>query len=345
MKHLFLLLTTCLLGWHMHAAILTVSNSPTQPAQYNDVASAISAALAGDTVYIQPSSVAYGGSVTLDKQLVLVGAGRFPQKDRSTPSRISSSIFLAAGSDGSQLLGITCLGNINATSIVNNILIQGCYTERSIGTGGNACANWIIKDCVIRGDQGNVNPYAFFVTNGTNFLVENCVIGGSMREFANGTYRRCLFIQNQSGFGSVFSGACANNLFENNIFYGVNVQNQLNNTYNHNLIFGNGAADTIPTGNIVSNNVISQNPSFANASLTVVNYGFRTNDFTLLSGSPAIGAGTNGTDIGVLGGPNPYTLSGEPYLPQVRSMVLDNTIVPTGATLQVQLITTKAEGQ
>lgn len=345
MKNLSILFLAFFWCGYSAATILTVSNDPTQPALYPDISSAITAASAGDSLYIQPTSLAYSGNITLDKSLVLVGAGRFPQGVRSTPTRINGSIFLAAGSDGSQLLGLVCGANINASATVNNIFIQGCYVERSIGTGSNACANWVIKDCILRGDQGSVNPYAFFVTNGTNFLVENCVIGGSMREFANGTFRQNIFIQNRSGFGSVFSGFCGGNLFENNIFYGVNVQNQTSNTYRHNLIFGNTAADTIPAGNTLSNNLIGQNPRFVNAPLTVVNVDFRTNDFGFVMGSPALGTGSSGEDLGIVGGNQPATLSGEPAIPQIRSLRLDQTIVPAGATLQLQLKTTQAEGQ
>ena len=37
----------------------------------------------------------------------------------------------------------------------------------------------------------------------------------------------------------------------------------------------------------------------------------------LASGSPAIGTGTNGTDIGMFGGDDPYVLSGLPQIPAI----------------------------
>ncbi|MEL6803228.1 MAG: hypothetical protein AAFO91_05500 [Bacteroidota bacterium] len=344
MKKLCLSLLALLSITYASATILTISNEPSQPAQYTDITTAIAAASAGDTLYIHPSSLSYGGNIQVDKQLVIIGTGRAPQKDRPQAAVLTGTLILNAGSDGSQILGIFSNSSLTSNAPVNNILVQGCFIRGLISTNSTNSSGWIIKDCILRADQGTVNPYAFFMTNSSNFLIENCVIGGSMRNFTNSTFRHNIFIKNSSVFGSIFSGSCGGNLFENNIFYGVNVQNQGGNTYNNNLHFGT-SNDTIPANNITNNNIIGQNPEFVDAPLTVVNIEFRTHDFRFLATSPAVGAGVNGVDLGITGGNSPATKSGEPYIPQIRSMILDNTIVPAGGNIQVQLISTKAEGQ
>ena len=72
------------------ATVITVSNAPNSPAQYTDLQLAINAANNGDTIYVSGSLVNYG-VITIDKPLVLLGAGFNPQKDLPFVSNIYSS--------------------------------------------------------------------------------------------------------------------------------------------------------------------------------------------------------------------------------------------------------------
>jgi hypothetical protein len=57
------------------------------------------------------------------------------------------------------------------------------------------------------------------------------------------------------------------------------------------------------------------------------------NDLTLQTGSPAIGTGVGGTDMGVFGGLNPYDIHGT-SLPTVKAITVPNT-VPQGSNMNV----------
>jgi hypothetical protein len=55
----------------------------------------------------------------------------------------------------------------------------------------------------------------------------------------------------------------------------------------------------------------------------------------LSENSPAKGAGSNGTDIGPFGGPDPYRLSGLPNLPNIYELSSGGLV--TGDELPVQI--------
>lgn len=348
---LFFLAGWILMSNFLHASILTVSNDPAMPAQYDAIDLAITAANSGDTLYIHGSPDPYFSSAyQIDKPLVLIGPGKNPQKERPLLAFISGqggsggTINLLAGSDGTQLIGLYIRSSIRNIGNVNNILIQGCVVGGAISSSGTISgANWVIRDNVIRLEQGVVNPYAIIMnTMATNFLFENNVIGGIIREGGGAIFRHNIFIQNQSGFGDTFSGVCSNNLMEDNVWYGVSPGGCSSCTFNHNITFGAGN-NNLPAGSSGTGNLIGQDPDFVDASLTVVNYAWRTYDFRLITGSPGIGAGSSGDDIGLYGNPS-GTFGGSGNIPLIKSMSVDNSVVPAGGQLQLNLISTKPEG-
>ena len=59
-------------------------------------------------------------------------------------------------------------------------------------------------------------------------------------------------------------------------------------------------------------------------------------DFHLQTGSPAVNAGTDGTDIGIYGGMLPFEVGANPYFPQMMEITLPSgSSVPAGGTLNV----------
>ncbi len=106
----------------------------------------------------------------------------------------------------------------------------------------------------------------------------------------------------------------------------------------NNLTFAN-SSNALPYGsNVGSGNIVGADPKFA--SFPVVGSGFSWSyDFVLLAGSPAIGTGTNGTNIGLTGGNAPvvHNLFGNSKLPVVTSITVPVSSVPVGGTLQINL--------
>ncbi|MEO1448138.1 MAG: hypothetical protein AAFV07_01355 [Bacteroidota bacterium] len=341
----------CFLYASLPAAILTVSNDPSQPAQYADITVAIAAASAGDTIYIHGTGDPYfSGTYTVDKQLVLIGPGKNPQKELSLLAELSGPgggggiLEFTTGADGSQVFGLRIRNTIRCVGTVNNVLIQGCVIGSSISCDGTAMgANWVLKDNIVRTGQGVVNPNAINLNaSATNWIIENNVFGGRIRNATGVIFRHNIFIQNQSGFGDTFTGACTGLQMEDNAFYGVSPQGCTSCTFDNNITFGAGN-NNLPAGSTGSGNLIDQDPDFVDATLSVTTIQWRTFDFHLQSGSPAIGTGKSGDDIGLFGNPS-TTQGGSANIPLIKSMSVDNPIVPAGGQLQLQLISTKPEG-
>lgn len=86
------------------------------------------------------------------------------------------------------------------------------------------------------------------------------------------------------------------------------------------------AAGTVTgTGNSIYNNIDAgdhfgtENGNQVNVDMSTVFVGTGSTDgqWQLAAGSPAIGAGFNGVDCGMFGGPTPYVLSGIPSIPSI----------------------------
>jgi hypothetical protein len=140
-----------------------------------------------------------------------------------------------------------------------------------------------------------------------------------------------------------------NALVANNIFYHKNAagaayrlmsQNTSNCVINNNLYYNNPLQNTLQldvNGNTGSGN-IEADPKFVSFDLSTYNI-LRTDNLQLQPGSPAKLAGTDGKDIGAYGGNKPmqYPLSGEPTIPQIRSMTINNPVIPSNGTIQVKV--------
>ena len=51
--------------------------------------------------------------------------------------------------------------------------------------------------------------------------------------------------------------------------------------------------------------------------------------YRLKAGSPGIGIGLNGVDLGMFGGPNPYLISGVPARPRITHLVSPSSATST----------------
>ena len=121
------------------------------------------------------------------------------------------------------------------------------------------------------------------------------------------------------------------------IFYKAESAGASNSVYNNNLTYicnNNVLPPTTGSGNTGSGNIVSSNPLFINYPALGANFAW-THDYGLQAGSPAIGAGTGGTNIGLTGGTYPLNqLKGNSPLPVVTSLSLPNSSVPVSGTLQ-----------
>jgi hypothetical protein len=313
------------------AAILTVSNLPAGGAQYATLNAAYSAASAGDTLMLQGSNTAYSFTGTWNKSLVVIGTGVFPDKDNVINARISYFTFGSAGS-GSKFYGVVFASQVSPAYLVSglNLYFEACqfdsYVEVNFDQG-----SWTFVNCLFESN----NYYNVYVSSGTinvaGLEFRNCVFDGTILGTNNPgipwLFDHCLFLASSTAiFVNVRNATISNSIFANRFPEGVTNTAFLNNL--------SAASGTFPPagggGNSALNNIENSDPLFVNFTS---GQQFNSNhDFHLQAGSPAIGAGSDGTDIGLFGGNTGFNLSFEPQnTPVVRRVLIQNpSIAPNG---------------
>jgi hypothetical protein len=292
--------------------IRRVNNNPgvTGVNVYTTIQAAHDAAVAGDIVYVEPSSTQYAFA-TLTKRLNIFGNGYFIQENaganapQDTRESNVSGLYFEAGSENSIVTGVTFSGgNVK----VPNITIDRCKitSQLNLSYGGASPYtfgdNTIIKNCYI---TGYVNGQAVVGTKGSvekAVILNNIIVGGlyalkesvikgntftnTILNYLNGAYLKdCIISDNiQVGSATFIVSSFPNCVFSNNMA----VCN---------------ACNFFPTGNGNVNNVSSTN-FFVTASQT------SDKDYQLAVGSPGLTAGTGGGQVGAFGGVVVYKLAG-----------------------------------
>jgi len=301
----------------------------------------------GDIIYVVPSTTSYG-IITITKGITIFGIGIRPLKDIANRSllglvNINASNVRLSGLilDNDLQLGLTL---VSATTLTN-ITVENCRFPRVEMSSFNGVdvGSVLFRNNVITGTGTIARNFilytisAFTITNNIIFPASNT---GSLRiTGANISYN--VFIGSGNTNINV-DGTLINNLFDHNIFYGMNVDlnsvaGSTGNTWTDNLSFGatNMVFPVGLNGNTGSGNIEDSDPLFTNVPLTQVwNDSY---DFTLLGGSPALNV--NGQDIGVSGGLTPFDAEGN-LLPLIESVTIP-AMIPVNTNLDV---TIKAKG-
>ena len=319
-----------------HAEILVVDNNPGSTALYSDINDAIDAADAGDTLHIIGSASTYP-AVTLDKQLVILGTGFDPQRDNPVVAA-AYTFYITTGSEGSVVMGLQ-MGAIGIQN-VNNIRVEGCnFTYYANIAGGLGSVN--ISNChniIIRGNaisqvtnltQSPVSTNIFLenniIHNGANSSTWGALIGWND---ASQVVRNNVFV----GDGRPTFLSCSNIQVLNNIFYAKEPVTCSNCVILNNLTYLTD--NTLPE----EDDNLNADPMFVNPPPPAAYGGYWSSmDYHLQEGSVAIGAGTNGTDLGIYGGLIPYRKGGEPPIPKISVFNILNTAVPPGGDLNIEI--------
>ena len=221
------------------------------------------------------------------------------------------------------------------------IMIRRCYFEggTSVLAGGGALFQ-----------ENYVNSNVSVNFSGSLSIVSNCIFTG----YLSSQSTEGIIITNNY-FGLTNSVGAVNSIITNNIFYAkqpilatepffqINGQPNPNCVFNNNIYYNTSNTDPfgIVSGANTGTGNFMANPLFVNFDSTQYYYSFdiRTENLQLKNGSPAKNAGTDGKDIGCYGGAGSlqYPLSGEPNIPQVRTMTIGNSVIPPNGTLRVNL--------
>lgn len=285
----------------LNAAIITVDNKVPSAGNYTTLQAAHDAASNGDIIYVFPSLVAYN-AITVTKLLTFYGVGfditETIGEPFTTTASISGDMIFNSGSSGSILEGLD--GNFHVTINTNNITIKRNKLQfiivNSQGYGSSILQNKIILDdasyCI------NTSASDILILN--NIIINLSNLAGLLHGGTN-SYIKNNVLKKEVGF---FFYSVTNSLVINNIFLGSGeFYNSSSSTFMYNISSG----DQIPSGN---GNIL-------NIDMNTVFVDHNNYDFHLLTGSPAIGAGENGTDMGIYGGDAPYVDGGFPGLPSI----------------------------
>lgn len=322
------------------ATVRTVSNNTINAGQYSTVQAAVDASSAGDTVYVHGSPTSYG-DVTLNKKIVLIGAGHQPTGTQYNLSTNLSYVYLSQGNSttlptGSIIKGIFSNGiyGSGGSLPVNNLVIERCYIDY-IDVRGNG---WIMKNNFFTGlsinnnsniiVSNNVIDYYVTASNKPSVVISNNVfLSAYISSVSYSNITNNFFIEISQPVSSYFTGS--QNTYNKNIFIYADPMNYVNFPLSGNTGVGNL--------NTTANQFVSTIPLNVGVSAS------RTYDWHLLASSLGKNYGTDGSDVGIFGGSYPMpNMSGVCTMPQMISMDLQNSVVPVNGTLDVQI---KAKGQ
>lgn len=364
MKNIFTLLIFFYMAMfhaQVGAAVLTVSNVTSRPAQYTNLQAAVDAASQGDTLLITGGGANYG-SLTLNKRLVLIGEGirnNGVVMDYLYLRKYSATI----GSDSSRFYGLNMYqvntngdfaGASGGQRSMNNFIFERCIVREwaNLQEGSETIRDITFRHCLF---QGGV----LLKFDVDNVLLTNCVFSGASivnqgchSYYGGGNSFNSEVVVSNSIFlnrtSSVFYATWCNQIrgvvLENNIFYRSEPTGCYDCYWYNNLTYANAQVSALPPpgyGGTGSGNLENVDPLFNNFPFNFSNPDAQfswNHNYGLQTGSPALGTGTNGTNIGLWGGVDAVTqLPSEPKTPAVTELNIPVSTVPVGGTLQINL--------
>lgn len=372
MKKIFLLFTMLLLvNSFATAKIRRVGffGSPVPGTDYSTFALAHTAATAGDTILMFPSTTL---NATITKRLTIIGPGNWLDPN-STPKGNAnlqafpgistlSTVTFDAGSDGSVLMGfyggavyvkddnitikrnrelevyITFLnpaGTITNLQVLQNyrVAINQYFSNASSSINMNISNNLITYFNTPAGNtySGNIsnNVWAYDATAAATNGGVGTYSGGNAIELGGGAY----LLQNNIFLS--YTNVAAGSNYNYYTFSGGG-----NSIFNYNLGVQSSSSTTINWGTGVGNVItpIANAPNIFTA-FPVIGTTSADARYQLKAGSPALTMGAGGTAIGMFTGSYPYKLSTIPTIPTIYTLTSPQGNNPPGSTIQINVST------
>jgi len=298
--------------------IWSVSKDAAQKANFSEIQDAIDAASPGDYIYVYPS--VYENGFILGKRLILVGPGFFLGDNPNTqvnksPANIKGESLIGANSTGTVITGLT-FGNLITVQNTSDIMIKRNWIN-SLQIKGSTSIT--VKQNYIDGysitDVSAIDYAAVYVgANSSNINILNNFLQTKEKDWYRTKIAAILTIQNNT-----VSCLLKNNIIDGNL-WGYNI------TFENNILIGGGDGGCTTSSfknNIAVNTTFgTTNGNQSNVASSTIFVGSTVNQSTdgrwqLKNISPAKGAGLEGVDCGMFGGPDPYVLSGIPDIPAI----------------------------
>jgi len=285
--------------------------------------------LNGDTLHIESSGASYG-SLTLNKQLIIIGNGYLlgtvgananPDLQANPATSLFSTVLFNTGSNGSVLEGVTLTGTLTVTNGVSNLIIR---RNRLANVTLALCSNiQVLQNYIDNVAAASINWDGS--SPATNLQINNNVISNAINLGAtcNGDFMNNI-MSSASSFGVQ---NLTNFRVWNNILVNTSTVNLTSCDSRSNISVGgqfgvlNGNQSSV-TMSTVFEDVANTNPLFS-----------EDNRWQLKAGSPAIGAAWDGVstggDCGNFGSSatgTPYVLSGIANVPSIYKLAAPTTV-------------------
>ncbi len=285
---------------------------------FQNLNTAITQAPAGSTIYIPGGSFAL--STNIDKKLHIIGVGYRPDSSNATGfTLLNGDLRFVTGGDSSTVTGIKLNGQVffgtnAASSNVSNVylyrneFLNNVYIFYSNNTG--SLANQILlEENIIRG--------YFYGGNSTDLTLIKNIIYGSVTYASYAYFFNNIILFN--GGNTVYN--CTGTVFNNNIFTTTSPYF----LYSWSIVFQNNLfvlnQTTIPDGAAIwTGNIINQ-PLSSIFQNYVANDLWQSN-LHLNPESPGVGAGLDGTDVGIYGTGIPFKEGGVPLNPHIKQALI-----------------------
>jgi len=329
-----------------HATTFTLNNNNPFPGQYTTFDDAQNAASAGDTILVQASPNGYG-DITFSKSLTLVGPGHRPAVNSGLAATFGN-VFISNNLGNIGIFGImlNLLSGPGGGNLINNdnLTVRNCFFTNGATIGSNSSnvtfSNNVFINSTINFTGNTGSDVAFsnnYFSQANNFYILRGAEANGLKVFTNN-----IFATGSNIF--LTFGNLNNAIFENNIFYrfSPNSANQTNCVYNNNLTYQTADNTLPPSGQSGSNNIVGVDPQFVNFPVPGnpdFNYGY---NYRLQTGSPGLGAGTNGTNLGLYETDNEFSMTGEPARPQTTTVTVNPAVIPSGGSTQVNFTIRKS---
>lgn len=335
----------------LYIAVAFILNVQSQPGQFAVVkpngttqvfaswTSAYAGAVDGDYIYLP--GVTISDPVMINKKLFIYGAGHHPDSTTATSRTIfSSTILIQSEATGGLLEGIKA-----------SIIILG---------GANKLSNYTIKRCNtywLDFDSPNTDSLPDYISVSESIV--NTMLGNNSGNNAlkpkYSTFYKNIFISHVKYFQLC---TFKNNIFLNYQTSGAPCQSLISSAFENNIFL---SSDPTPSGyqncsNIYLNNLKISNPVFPSSEscpssqennlsvpsendifITYAAQGFHYDyNYHLKPTCPGVGAGTDGTDVGIYGTINPTVEGWITSNPHIFFKQVDPETGPDGK-LHIQL--------
>jgi len=310
--------------------------------------SAVAHSSSGDHIYLPGTSGMTIGTLVIDKGVHIIGAGINADSCLATGITVLvGNITVVSGADNGSLEGFMLNGDLTfGTAKANQYVAFFDVSRCNLGTvslshngSDSTASSFLFRENIIRGH----------VYGGcSNATFRNNILEAQLNYFYGATFSNNDFLWGNRSTINLF---VRNSTFSNNIFkyycfayFGVpwvtiysTDNNYYNNMFNNTMLFYSeyyGCTTGLNGLGSVSGNL----EGVADAQIYTNQGGNSYNihhDYHLADGSPGINAGTDGTDIGIYGGSEPFKDGSLPVNPHIRQKLVSGSTNPDG-TLNIQ---------